>query len=344
MGFEIKELTVPLIFGFSSFIILIFLRFILIKLLRKGAEKTKTKIDDIVIDSLKKPSILWCVAIAIHIGISTSKIPEKYLSVSNKIIEIIIMLSITLAIANLLVRALKNYIEEQKLSLPTTGLFYALLKIVIYSIGFLIILNLLNISITPIITALGVGGLAVALALKDTLENLFAGIHILIEKSIRVGDYVKLEGGQEGYVEDITWRTTRIRMLSNNLIVLPNSKLVQNIVINYNLPEKSMFISIPISVSYSSDPEKIEKILIEEVEKTSSKIEGILKDKKPLVRFNPGFAESSLDFTLLVYIDQYDNQYLIQSELRKRILKRFREENIEIPFPQRTVHLKNDKK
>ena len=94
-------------------------------------------------------------------------------------------------------------------------------------------LNAVGVSITPIITALGVGGLAMALALQDTLSNLFAGIHILAEHTIRIGDFIRLETGQEGYVEDISWRTTRIRMLPNNMVIVPNSKLAQSVVVNY---------------------------------------------------------------------------------------------------------------
>jgi len=121
----------------------------------------------------------------------------------------VIILSMTVASANLVGKLFRNYVQKLDLPISTTGLAYGLIKGTILVIGFLIILNALGVSITPLITALGVGGLAVALALQDTLANLFAGIQILTEKSIRVGDFVKLETGQEGYVEDITWRTTK---------------------------------------------------------------------------------------------------------------------------------------
>ncbi|MEJ5166852.1 MAG: mechanosensitive ion channel family protein [Thermoanaerobaculia bacterium] len=343
MGLELKEWILPTIFGLFSFIILILVRIFLFKLLQRWAEKTETKIDDIIIDSFKKPSVLWCFALAIHIGISTSNIPQKYGFYLSKIIQIIIIVSVTISIANLLTRILKNYIEETKISLPTSGLFYGILKFTIYLIGFLIILNLIGISITPMITALGVGGLAVALALQDTLSNLFAGIHILVEKTIKIGDLIRLEGGQEGVVEDITWRTTRIRTVSNNLVVIPNRNLAQSIVVNFSMPEKPMVVSIPVNVSYSSDIEKVERVLKEELEKAKEEIEGIFKEKEPVVRFNPGFGENSLNFTIFIYVEEFEKQYLVQSEVRKRIFKRLKEENIEIPFPQRVVHLKEEK-
>ena len=133
----------------------------------------------------------------------------------------------------------------------------------------------------PSTTALGVAGVAVALALQDTLANLFAGVHIMMEKSVRIGDFVKLETGQEGHVVDITWRTTRVRMPSNNMVVIPNSKLAQSVVTNYYLPEKPMSLSISISVSYSADPEAVERILVEEAKKGAVDIRVFWRNRNP---------------------------------------------------------------
>jgi small-conductance mechanosensitive channel len=188
-----------------------------------------------------------------------------------------------------------------------------------------------------------VGGLAVALALQDTLANLFAGIHILVEKSIRVGDFIRLETGQEGRVEDITWRTTRIKMMPNNMVVIPNNKLSRSVVTNYSLPEKKMMLTLPVSVSYDSDPDQVEAILVDETEKAKGNVDGLLADCKVTVQL-VGFGESSLDFTLACPIREYSVQQSVQHEMRKRIVKRFREEGIEIPFPHRIVDLKGVKK
>jgi small-conductance mechanosensitive channel len=289
------------------------------------------------------PSLYWILALGLYAGLLLSDLPEKYLFFFSKAIHIIIILSITLAVANLTGKIFRNYIQKSNLPVPTTGLAYGIMKVSILVIGFLIILSVLGISITPILTALGVGGLAVALALQDTLANLFAGVHILMEKSIRIGDFVKLETGQEGYVEDITWRTTRVRMLPNNIVVIPNSKLAQSVVTNYYLPEKRMSLLIPIGVSYSSDPEKVEHILVEEAKNTVGEVPGLLGNPEPFVRFIPGYGESSLDFTLICQIGEFVDQYPVQHELRKRIFRRFKAEGIEIPFPHRTVYLREEK-
>jgi small-conductance mechanosensitive channel len=132
-------------------------------------------------------------------------------------------------------------------------------------------------------------------------------------------------------------------MLPNNVVVIPNSKLAQSVVTNYYLPEKRMSLLIPVSVSYSADIEQVEQILVEEAKKGATDIPGLLADPAPFVRFIPGFGDSSLDFTLICQVAEFTDQYLAQHELRKRIFKRFKEEGIEIPFPQRTVHIRQDK-
>lgn len=323
-------------------VILLIIRAILFSILHHWAKKTKTEIDNLIIATIKFPSILFCLGFGLYIGLDTFEIPPKYAAYLVKATHILIILSVTVALANLLTKLFINYVEKKAVSVQTTGLLNTIIKIAIYLIGFIIVLHTFGVSIAPLITALGIGGLAVGLALKDTLENLFAGIHIMTEKTIRIGDFIRLETGQEGFVEDISWRTTRIRMIPNNLIIIPNSKLAQSIVLNYFLPEKRMSLQIPISVSYDSDPEKVEKIVIEEVKKAFAEVPGLLREPEPTVRFIPGFGESSLDFTLICHIKDVTEQFTVQHELRKRIFKRFKEEGIEIPFPQRVVWLKND--
>jgi small-conductance mechanosensitive channel len=210
---------------------------------------------------------------------------------------------------------------------------------VVITVGVLILLNLLGVAITPILTALGIGGLAVALALQDTLANFFAGFYISLAGQIRVGDYIRMEAGGEGYVADITWRSTTIRTLSNNLIIVPNSKLGQAIVTNFNFPEKRMALSIQVPASFHADPDLVERVLLEEASRAAAEVPGLLAAPEPSVRLIPGFGDSSLQYSLNFHVAEFVDQYLAQHELRKRVLKRFQAEKIEIPFPIRTVRL-----
>jgi small-conductance mechanosensitive channel len=203
----------------------------------------------------------------------------------------------------------------------------------------MMVLDNLGISLTAVWTTLGVGSVAIALALQDTLSNFFAGIYLRIDSPVRVGDYVKLnDAAQEGFVDHMGWRSTRIRQLGNNMVIVPNSKLAQAIVINYDMPEQRMSLLINVGVSYNEDPDLVEKCLIEETLECAKYVPGLLADPAPFVRFIPGFGDSSLDFTLICQVKTYVDQYLAQHEIRKHILRRFRQEGISIPFPQRDVH------
>jgi len=182
----------------------------------------------------------------------------------------------------------------------------------------------------------------VALAFKDTLANFFAGLYILADRPIRLGDYIKLEGGPEGYVESIGWRSTRMRTLLNNIVVIPNSKVSESIITNYFLPERRVSLVLNIGVSYDSDSRRVEKLLVEEATRAVTEVEGLLSDPAPVVRFIPGFGDSALDFTLICQVREFVDQYYVQHELRHRIFERFKKEGIEIPFPQRTVHLRQE--
>jgi len=343
MQIQFEKLLTPLIIALSTAVLLLIARSIFFRLFHRWAEKSESKLDDLIIRAVKIPSIFWCLAIGLYLGVNVSEYSGKYLKYINQSINILLIFSITAAAAALTGKILNHYVQKSDIPLPTTGLVNGILRGVIWVVGSIIILNFMGIPITPMITALGVGGLAVALALQDTLANLFAGVHIMMEKSIRVGDFVKLESGQEGYVEDITWRTTRVRMLPNNMVIIPNHKFSQSIITNYYLPEKRMSLLIPVSVSYKADPEKVEAVLIDVVKQAVGEIPGLLGNPEPFVRFIPGFGDSSLDFTLICQVQEFVDQYLAQHELRKKIFKRLKSEGLEIPFPHRTVYLREEK-
>jgi small-conductance mechanosensitive channel len=340
---SLQKLLIPSMLALITVILLLISRSVFFRLFHRWGKRTNSNLDQLIIKAIKVPSIFWCLAIGLYLGINLSDYDGKYLFYANRTIHILVVFSITLVAAHLVNLIFSSYIQKSDIPIPTTGLVSGLLKGIVLAVGFIIIFNLLGVPITPMLTALGVGGLAVALALKDTLANLFAGIHIMMEKSIRVGDFIKLESGQEGYIEDISWRTTRVRMLTNNMVIIPNEKFSQSIVTNYCLPDKRTTFSLPVSVSYQADPEIVERVLLEVVREAVGPVSGLLGDPEPTVRFNPGFGESSLDFTIVAHIREFIDQYQVLHELRKRIFRRLREKNIEIPYPHRTVYLHNER-
>ena len=225
--------------------------------------------------------------------------------------------------------------------LPVTTLTQNLAQVAVTILGLVVILRLVfEKDITPILTALGVGGLAVALALQDTLSNLFAGFYVAISGQVRLGDYIKLNTGEEGYITDIMWRSTTIRALSNNLIIIPNAKLGQAIVTNFSLPEKRMSLGVQVLVSYDSDPDQIERLLLETARRAATEVPGMLAEPEPSVSFDPGFAESGLGFTLNCHVREFVDQFAVRPALRKRVLQTLKEAGVTIPYPTRTLFVR----
>ncbi len=312
----------------------------LFRVLEKWTAKSRAKLDDLLVQALRGPFMLWVMILGLHLAVQSSALPSTVTALVGRTLLILWILSLTVVASKLAGALIKSYGAGTAV-LPVTTLTQNLASLAVATVGMLILLNTLGISVTPILTALGVGGLAVALALQDTLSNLFAGFYVSVAGQVRVGDYVKLDSGEEGYVTDISWRSTTLRALPNNLIVVPNAKLAQAIVTNFHLPEKRMSLLLPVGVSYDSDPEVVERVLIEEAIAGAREIPGLLAEPAPFVRFIPGFGDSSLDFTLICQVGEFVDQYLAQHELRKRIFKRFRQEGIEIPFPIRTLYIKD---
>jgi small-conductance mechanosensitive channel len=313
------------------------------RLIRRWTEKRKNRLDRIFIQSVHTPLLIFLLLMGGWIALGAVELAPKMARLAQVGISLATALVVILGGVKLYHGLLMEYGQRYEPLKPSLGILNLLGEGLIILIGLLITLDSLSISITPLLTTLGIGGLAVALAFKDTLANFFAGLYILADRPIRMGDYIKLEGGTEGYVESVGWRSTRIHTLANNTVVIPNSKVSESIITNYFLPERRMSLLVNVSVSYGSDTRRVEKILLEEATLAAPEIQGMLADPPPLVRFNPGFRESSLDFTLICQIREFADQYFVQHELRHRILERLRKEGIEIPFPQRTVHWRGER-
>ncbi len=294
-----------------------------------------------LLDAIRLPSILWCVVLAVYVGIEVAseleRLPPRLSEQLGVVLEVAIIVSVTITVAGVVGTLIRRAGESRALGGPVTGLAQTAARGLVLVVGALILLGAIGVEITPILTALGVGGLAVALALQDTLSNLFAGMHLLADKPIRVGDYVKI-ADVEGFVVDVGWRSTRVRMLQNTIVIVPNKKVAESVITNYDLPEPRMSLLVKVSVSYGSDPDHVERVLVEEAIRAAGQVPGLLAEPAPFVRFIPGFGEYSLDFTLICQVATFVDQYLAQHELRKRILARFRAEGIEIPFPTE-IHL-----
>lgn len=336
------EVMIPAVVFLITIIVGYIVRKILFSRLNRWAKKTTTNIDDIVISTTKGPFILLWLMLGIYLALGSSKLPEGIVHFADKILPVLGIATVTFVCANISSRLIKIYSGRIEAALPVTSLTQNIGRIVIFGIGILIILSSLGISITPILATLGVGGLAVALALQDTLSNLFSGFHIIMAKQIKVGDYIKLESGEEGYVVDINWRTTKIRMLPNNVVLVPNAKLAQAIITNYYLPDKEMAVLVNLGVHYNSDLKKVEKVTIEVAREIMKEIPGGVPEFEPFIRYHT-FADFSINFTVILRVKEFVDQYLIKHEFIKRLHERYAKEGIVVPYPIRAINYEQEK-
>lgn len=256
-----------------------------------------------------------------------------------KVFVVILILVVGLILSKFLGRLIYSYTSNIDKTI-STSIIVNLIRIIFFIILILVLLDYIGISITPILTSLGIAGLAISLALQSTLSNLFAGLQIIANKQIKVGDYIQLKDGFEGYVEDIKWHSTIIRELSNNIIIIPNSVLTNTIVKNFNIPSLDLNVIIKIGVSYDSDLEFVEKITIDIAKKVIKDLGEEIENFQPFIRYN-NFNDFSIDFNLVVKIKQYTNKFIVIHELIKNIHKEYKKHNIVIPYPIRTVILEN---
>jgi small-conductance mechanosensitive channel len=278
----------------------------------------------------------WFLLIGVWLGAGYWPLTAEAQLLVGRTVFVVGALSVTLAAAAVASQSVDIYGVMLAPALPVSSLTRNVAWALTAVLGLLVVLNGVGLSITPMLTALGVGGLAVALALQEPLANFFAGLFITLAGQIRVGDYVKLDSGQEGYVADFSWRSTRLRMLSNNLVVVPNAKLAQSIVVNHHLPSQDLAVLVEVGVDYASNLRHVEHVVIDVGRDVMSEVPGGVPEFAPFIRYHT-FADSSINFTVILRAKEFVDQYLIKHEFMKRLHTRFNDEGIVIPFPIRTL-------
>jgi small-conductance mechanosensitive channel len=338
---DIWQHVLPIIIIIFCFIAGFIIKLTILKRLSRLAQKSRARLDDVFIESLRSVIVLWFVLLGVYISINILPLSPKESDFMQKVFQALLIFSIFWFLLQLLGKIFFVYSSKLKKKIPAASIFKNTLKIFIFTIGVLIILQTLGISITPILTTLGVGGLAVALALQDTLANLFAGFHIIGTQRVKPRDYIKLDSGEEGYVVDITWRDTVLRQLPNNFVIIPNSRLSSAIVVNFYRPQKTMNVLIEVGIDYTSDLEHVEQVTLEVANEIMREVPGGVKDFNPFIRYHT-FGDSSINFTVYLRCQEFFDKFLVQHEFIKRLKKRYDQERINIPFPIRTVIMQKE--
>jgi small-conductance mechanosensitive channel len=283
--------------------------------------------------------ILCLVGVGLKVFFDAVPLPPKVAKYATALLIIIFILAGYTFLDKIFIEGLGRYSKKVHFIATSAGALKSLIRIVILGLVVLVILDRLNITITPFLASMGIGGLVIALALQDTLANFFAGLHIFGARPISVGNYIKLESGEEGYVSHIGWRNTRIRMLPNNTVIIPNSKVVNSQIINYYRPQREMAALVQVGVSYDSDLDHVERVTVDVAREVLQETSGGVKEFEPFIRYHT-FDDFSINFTVILRVKEYVDKYLVTHEFVKRLHKRYKQEGIEIPFPIRTLEFK----
>jgi len=309
--------------------------------LKRLSRKTATSVADIVLGALSAPLI-------IIILISGGLILSRFLPLSEAwdrnlalVVKIASILAGALFVDRLVKAGLLHYSRRLDYVAASSGIVRTAVSAVILLLAALSILGTLGVSITPLIASLGVGSLAIALALQPLLGNFFSGLEIVADKPVVVGQYVKLDSGQEGYVTRIGWRSTTIRQVGDNLVVIPNSKMAAAVITNYDLPERPQSLIVTVGVHYASDLEQVERVTCEVAREVLQSVDGGARDFEPFVRFN-SFGENAVMFSVILRVDEFIKTYAVRHEFIKRLHKRYSQEGIVIPVPIRTLDIKRE--
>jgi small-conductance mechanosensitive channel len=302
---------------------------------RRFAETTRVTWDDLLLKSLRGLPTIWLATGGFYLALTVDGAePGAWL---RTMITIVLVGSVALAVMRLASGGIEMVSAQAMGAKQSPTLVVNLVRLAIALLAVILVLQNLGINITPLITALGIGGLAVALALQDTLGNLFAGVQIILSRQVRPRDFVRLSTGEEGRVTDVMARNTTIETVPDgSLLAVPNSILASSIVKNYTLPTTQVWVSVNVGVSYDSDLDHVEQVTLDVAREVLNTVEGGVPDQPPVLFFRE-FASSSVDFVVRLLVREFQSQGPIRHEFIKRLHRRYASEGIEIPFPTQTV-------
>ncbi|MBI4163117.1 MAG: mechanosensitive ion channel family protein [Candidatus Aenigmarchaeota archaeon] len=309
--------------------------------------KTKTRLDDLILHAIKRPVYAGIVLVGVFFALDYVDF-DAYAALIRHVFYILWILIGAYAIANAVGAVLAWYREDiakkthSKIDDTVVPIMRKLIKAFIYAIAFILVLNSFGVEITPLLAGLGVGGLAIALALQGPLSNLFAGMFLVSDKAIKTGDYIELEyiiSGKQvrGYIEEVGWRSTRVKLRDGNIVIIPNSKLSESFIENYNSPNENFVIEVDVGVGYLSDLELVDKITVDVATDVQRTVQGALRDYKPDVLYQD-FGDSNINFKVRLQAESAEARHLVKSEFIKRLKKRYDKEGIEISWPVRKIY------
>ncbi|MFC2007078.1 mechanosensitive ion channel family protein [Chloroflexota bacterium] len=303
---------------------------------RRLAKRSKNALIPQLLQCLTRPIFLLIISQGILLALGSLSFLSTWSNYLTNAAIAFVLIIVTYGLARSGRLLLGWYLRRVKVRLSLIRLLERFTMLLIYICGLLILFDYLGIAISPMIAGLGLSGLAVALALQPTLSNFFAGTQIVSDRVVHVGDYIELDSGATGYVIDIGWRSTRVRTTYNNLMIIPNSRLVDSIITNYHSPDMELAVIVESGVSYSSDLAKVENIVLKIARGIIEELPETVKTREPWFGYDE-FGDSNINFWVWLYAKDRLSAFRIKSELIKHIHTSFAEEGITINYPTRMI-------
>jgi small-conductance mechanosensitive channel len=316
------------------------LRSLLGRSLARVASLRRDELSEVLAKSLPRPAGIAVLLVALGAGARLLPLPDRRLSEAHRLVALALAVLGVAVIMRVALRAIDAYGRSRPELKSSSGIGKAATWVIGLGVVAVLVCDSLGISLAPALTALGVGSLAVALALQDTLSNFFSGLYLVVDKPVRPGDFIKVDPTYEGYVESIGWRSTHLRTLSNNLVIIPNAVLSKAIITNYTLPTPHVASSVRIDVPFEADLDQVEDALNDEA-KRSVDVPGMADAPAPSVAMSPGFVDGGVGFTVAFHVRSYGDQGPVQHTLRRRIAARLKKEGV-VLSAVRAVVVKRD--
>ena len=302
---------------------------LIMRRLARATRRTRDEWDDIVVAELKRRIPFWSLLIGGQLSLQYWHITHP---LAARVLPALGVASVTLAVAAVASRLIVIYGPRASPGVPVSGITHTIVRILVTTLGVLVIIRSFGYDITPMLTALGVGGLAVALALQEPLSNLFAGIFTALAGQVRIGDYVRVDPGVEGHVVDFNWRSTRLRQLAGNLVVVPNAKLAQAVVTNYSFPSADMGISVEFTVDPTFDLARVEQVALGVAVEVQRESGGAVTSAEPSLRFL-AFTDTGVRCAIGLRVRDFVDQFAVRHDVIKRLHARFAAEGILFAIP-----------
>ena len=323
---------------FIAYLVLLSMRYIR----RKLEKRNKTALAPQLLQAFSKPIFLLIVLLGLLLALNSLPYLVLWRSYLEKVTVAVTIILVTYGLARSGGLLLSLYLHRKRVWQSLVRLVQRIAILIVSLVGLLMLMDYFGISITPLIAGLGIGGLAVALALQPTLSNFFAGAQLVLDKMVRVGDYIELDSGERGYVVDVGWRSTRVRTTFNNMMVIPNSRLIDSIITNYYGPSMELAVMVESGVSYSSDLAHVEAVSLAVAREVIEELPEAIKTREPWFAYD-SFGDSNINFWVWLYATDRIAAFRVKSELIKRLHARFAQEGITINYPVRLLTYDNSK-